>query len=226
MTPELRHLFQPGQIGRLVLPHRVVMGPMHLGLEARDDDGAALAAFYAERVRGGAGLIVTGGAAVGRAGAGGARYGVLTDRAFQHRLSRVVDTVHEAGGLIALQLFHAGRYAVESAFGLRPVAPSPVYSRLSRCEPRELSTVEIAHVADEFAAGAELAQWLEFDAVEVMGSEGYLIDQVLRIRPEVDDRKCQRRDTGFDHPRSPFSVAARRSMACPTASRPMRVTVP
>jgi len=179
MTPELRHVFQPGRIGSLTLPHRVVMGPMHLGLEARDDDGAALAAFYAERVRGGAGLIITGGAAVSPAGAGGARYGVLTERAFQHRLRRVVDTVHEAGGLIAVQLFHAGRYAVESAFGIRPVAPSPVYSRLSRCEPRELSTMEVDRVADEFAAGAELAQWLEFDAVEVMGSEGYLIDQFL-----------------------------------------------
>ncbi|QUQ64256.1 oxidoreductase [Kutzneria sp. CA-103260] len=179
MTLELRHVFQPGRIGTLALPHRVVMGPMHLGLEARDDDGAALAAFYAERVRGGAGLIVTGGAAVSRAGAGGARYGVLTDRAFQRRLRRVVDTVHEAGGLIALQLFHAGRYAVESAFGVRPVAPSPVYSRLSRCEPRELSTVEVGRVVDEFAAGAELAQRLEFDAVEVMGSEGYLVDQFL-----------------------------------------------
>ncbi|MGW2330343.1 oxidoreductase [Streptomyces sp. NPDC001700] len=178
-TERLGHVFRPFRIGTLTLPHRIVMGPMHLGLEARDDGGAALSAFYTERVRGGAGLIVTGGAAVSRVGAGGAGYGVLSDPAFRTRLGRVADAVHEAGGLIALQLFHAGRYASPGAFGLHPVAPSAVYSRVSRCTPRALSEAEIEATLTDFAEAAGHARRLGFDGVEVMGSEGYLVDQFL-----------------------------------------------
>ncbi|MFF7649501.1 FAD-dependent oxidoreductase [Streptomyces sp. NPDC007983] len=178
-TERFRHVFQPSRIGTLTLPHRIVMGPMHLGLEARDDGGAALAAFYAERVRGGAGLIVTGGAAVSRVGAGGAGYGVLSDPAFRSRLGRVADAVHEAGGLIALQLFHAGRYASPSAVGPHPVAPSAVYSRVSRCTPHALTEAQIEATLADFAEGASYARALGFDGVEVMGSEGYLVDQFL-----------------------------------------------
>lgn len=178
-TERLGHVFRPFRIGTLTLPHRIVMGPMHLGLEARDDGGAALSAFYTERVRGGAGLIVTGGAAVSRVGAGGAGYGVLSDPAFRSRLGRVADAVHEAGGLIALQLFHAGRYASPSAFGLRPVAPSAVYSRVSRCTPHALTEAEIEATLTDFAEAAGHARGLGFDGVEVMGSEGYLVDQFL-----------------------------------------------
>lgn len=166
----------PGRIGRLTLPHRIVMGAMHLGLESRDDGGEALAAFYAERARGGAGLMVTGGAAVNPAGSGGPAYGVLDDARFRDRLRRVAGEVHAAGGRIALQLFHAGRYA-PAATG--PVAPSAVYSRFSRCEPRALTGPEIRSTIEDFARGAAHAAELNFDAVEVMGSEGYLIDQFL-----------------------------------------------
>jgi 2,4-dienoyl-CoA reductase (NADPH2) len=178
-TATLAHVFQPGRIGSLVLPHRIVMGPMHLGLETRDDGGAALAAFYTERVRGGAGLIVTGGAAVSPAGAGGASYGVLTEPWFVARLARVADAVHLHGGLIALQLFHAGRYAPPGADGAAPLAPSPVYSRFSRCLPVAMTADQVEQTLDDFAAGAALARRLGFDAAEVMGSEGYLVDQFL-----------------------------------------------
>lgn len=174
MTDRFPHVFSPGAIGTLELPHRVLMGAMHLGLETRDDGGAALAAFYTERVRGGVGLIITGGAAINPAGAGGARYGVLTDPAFRARLGHVAERVHAAGGLIALQLFHAGRYAPGA-----PVAPSPVFSRISGREPRPLTDAEIHATIDDFARGASYARELGFDAVEVMGSEGYLIDQFL-----------------------------------------------
>jgi 2,4-dienoyl-CoA reductase (NADPH2) len=177
MSDRLRHVFSPGPIGALSLPHRVIMGAMHLGLETLEDDGAALAAFYVTRVRGGAGLIVTGGAAVNRAGAGGPRYGVLDDAAFTRRLAHVALRVHDAAGLIALQLFHAGRYA--PAGGSGPVAPSPVFSRISGAQPRELTDKEISRTLDDFARSAALARSLGFDAVEVMGSEGYLIDQFL-----------------------------------------------
>jgi 2,4-dienoyl-CoA reductase (NADPH2) len=177
MSDRLGRVFSPGAIGTLKPPHRVVMGAMHLGLETVDDGGAALVAFYSERARGGAGLMVTGGAAVSPAGAGGPRYGVLDDTAFTRRLAHVAQRVHDVGGLIALQLFHAGRYAPAGDPG--PVGPSPVFSRISGCEPRELLAAEVDQTVDDFGRGAALARSLGFDAVEIMGSEGYLIDQFL-----------------------------------------------
>jgi 2,4-dienoyl-CoA reductase (NADPH2) len=172
-------LWRPGAIGRLELPHRVVMGSMHLGCEADADAGATLGAFYAERARGGAALIVTGGAAVSRVGAGGAAYGFVNEDAGAAALGEAADAVHAAGGRIALQLFHAGRYAFEQAFGLQPVAPSPVASRFSGATPAALDEEGVLAVIDEFAAGAARAVALGFDAIEVMGSEGYLVDQFL-----------------------------------------------
>ncbi|MGX7672911.1 FAD-dependent oxidoreductase [Plantactinospora sp. DSM 117369] len=175
----LEHVFRAGRIGRLVLPHRVVMGAMHLGWETRDDGGAALAAFYLARVRGGAGLMVTGGTAVSPAGAGGPGYGVLTDPAFRHRLRRVATEVAQAGGLLALQLFHAGRYAKPGPAGPRPVAPSAVFSPFSRQLPEALPGAEVERTVRDFARGAVQARELGFAAVEIMGSEGYLVDQFL-----------------------------------------------
>ena len=116
---------------------------MHVGLEANEDDGRALAAFYAERAAAGAALIVTGGCAVSRVGAGGRSYAFVNEDASASALARVADAVHAAGGRILLQLFHAGRYAFERAFGLQPVAPSAVYSSFSRAEPRALSAAEV-----------------------------------------------------------------------------------
>ncbi len=175
--PAFEHVFRPGQIGPLALKHRIVMGSMHLGLEGLDDDGRALAAFYAERARGGAGLIVTGGSAVSRVGAAGRNYSFINDDADRSKLARVADAVHEAGGRILLQLFHAGRYALPAAFGLQPVAPSPLYSPLVRAEPRELTDSEVRETIADFARGAQRARSLGFDGVEIMGSEGYLLNQ-------------------------------------------------
>ncbi|GAA3746018.1 FAD-dependent oxidoreductase [Streptomyces tremellae] len=174
------HVFRSGAIGGLTLPHRIVMGAMHLNLEALEDGGAALAAFYAERAGGGAALIVTGGTAVSPAGAGGPGYGMVGDPSHRAALRRAADAVHAAGGLIALQLFHAGRYALPGVAGTdggAPFAPSAVYSRFSRTTPREMSADDIAETVADFARGAEAARELGFDAVEVMGSEGYLINQ-------------------------------------------------
>ncbi len=178
-------VWRPGAIGPLSLPHRIVMGSMHLGLEGLDDGGEALAAFYRERALGGAGLIVTGGSAVSRVGAGGRNYSFINENA--SGLSRVAEAVHDAGGLVLLQLFHAGRYAYEASFGLTPVAPSPVYSRYSRCEPRELSGDEVLETISDFARGARRARELGFDGVEIMGSEGYLIDQFLAPATNLRD---------------------------------------
>lgn len=176
-SPRYPHVQSPVRIGSLELPHRILTGSMHLNLERADRDGAWMAAFYAERARGGAALIVTGGAAVSRAGAGGPDYALINEDEDAERWRRVADAVHAEGGRIALQLFHAGRYAFESAFGVTPVAPSAVYSRFSRAEPHALSGHEVRETIGDFGRGAARAAQLGFDAVEIMGSEGYLLNQ-------------------------------------------------
>jgi 2,4-dienoyl-CoA reductase (NADPH2) len=183
----MHYVWRPGSIGPLALPHRIVMGSMHVGLEGLDDGGAALAAFYRERAAGGAGLIVTGGSAVSRVGAGGRNYSFVNDDADSQKLARVAAEVHEAGGRILLQLFHAGRYAYENSFGLQPVAPSAVYSRFSACEPRALTDEEILATIADFARGAARARELGFDGVEIMGSEGYLLNQFTAPLTNVRD---------------------------------------
>ncbi|MEU4878706.1 FAD-dependent oxidoreductase, partial [Streptomyces sp. NPDC021608] len=133
-----------------------------------------------ERVRGGAALVVTGGSAVDPAGSGGPGYGVLDDAKHRSALRTAARAVHDAGGLIALQLFHAGRYALPGApgtDGAPPLAPSAVYSRFSRTVPQAMTEGQITETVAAFARGAERAYELGFDAVEVMGSEGYLINQ-------------------------------------------------
>jgi 2,4-dienoyl-CoA reductase (NADPH2) len=184
---ELQHVFSDVAIGPLELPHRIVMGSMHVGLEAREDDGRALAAFYAERAAAGAALIVTGGCAVSRVGAGGRSYAFVNEDGSRSALARVADAVHEAGGRVLLQLFHAGRYAFEQAFGHQPVAPSAVYSSFSRSEPRALSETEVRDLVDEFAGGARRAVELGYDGVELMGSEGYLLNQFMAPATNLRD---------------------------------------
>ncbi|MGA8798007.1 MAG: FAD-dependent oxidoreductase [Candidatus Cybelea sp.] len=167
---------QAGVIGTLRLANRIVMGSMHLGIES---DGAALAAFYAQRARGGAGLIVTGGSCVNRAGAGGRNYSFINEPESSAPLRAAVEAVHAVGGRIALQLFHAGRYAYLASFGIQPVAPSAIASRFSPDPPRALREDEILETIGDFARGAVRARDLGFDAVEVMASEGYLLNQFL-----------------------------------------------
>ncbi len=171
--------FTPVRIGTLELKHRIVMGSMHLNLERTDDGGAALAQFYRERALGGADLIITGGAAVNREGAGGGTYALVNEPESAPALARAAAAVQEAGGHLALQLFHAGRYAFEATFGLRPLAPSSVYSRFSRCEPEAMDEEQIQRTIADFASGAHRARELGFDAVEIMASEGYLINQFV-----------------------------------------------
>jgi len=182
------------------------MGSMHLGLEALDDGGAALAAFYRERAEGGAALIVTGGAAVSRVGAGGRSYGCLTEDADVARLERAAAAVHGAGAKILLQLFHAGRYAFERSFGLQPVAPSAVYSAFSRAEPHALTDEEIDETIEDFARAARRARELGFDGVEIMGSEGYLLNQFMA--PATNRRDDAWGGDSERRTRFPLAVAA------------------
>ena len=172
-----RHLFQPLDLGSITLPNRILMGSMHTGFEAREGF-AELAAFYAERARGGAALIVTGGWSPNEAGNLSAHRAQFSTAQDAERHRPIPRAVHEAGGRIVLQLLHSGRYG----FHDRTVAPSAVKSPINPHTPRELTGAEIEQTIAEFAAAARLARDAGYDGVEVMGSEGYLITQFLAAR--------------------------------------------
>ena len=172
------HLLAPLDLGHVTLPNRVVMGSMHTGLEDHARDFPKLAAYFAERARGGAGLIVTGGFAPNVEGTFYPMASKLTTHreARQHR--QVTDAVHEAGGRIALQILHAGRYSYTPWC----VAPSSVKSPISKFTPRRLSDRGVRRQIRAFARAASLAREAGYDGVEIMGSEGYLINQFLAPR--------------------------------------------
>src|SRR5512145_1324695 len=141
------NLFQPLDLGIAVLPNRIIMGSMHTGLEARPDGMERLAAFYAERAKGGAALIVTGGFSPNDAGNLGphrAQFSSSHDLE-NHRI--VPRAVHDAGGRIVLQLLHSGRYG----FHERIVAPSAIKSLINPHTPREMSPEEIEATIEDFA---------------------------------------------------------------------------
>ncbi|WP_246007488.1 NADPH-dependent 2,4-dienoyl-CoA reductase [Halomonas nitroreducens] len=151
------------------------MGSMHTNLEEAPEGFARLAAFYAERARQGVGLIVTGGIAPNAEGAvfQGAATLEHAGQVGDHR--RVTGAVHDEGGRICLQILHAGRYAYSPAL----VAPSPIRAPINPREPRELSATEVAGQIDDYVRCASLAREAGYDGVEVMGSEGYLINQFV-----------------------------------------------
>ncbi|MFD8643774.1 FAD-dependent oxidoreductase [Streptomyces zaomyceticus] len=174
MTP-YPHLLSPLDLGFTTLPNRVIMGSMHVGLEETEHGFERMAAFYAERARGGVGLIVTGGIApndAGRPWDGGAKL-TTAEEAAEHRL--ITDAVHEAGGRIAMQILHFGRYAYHPAL----VAPSAIKAPISPFVPNELTDAEVEQTVEDYARCAELAKEAGYDGVEVMGSEGYLINEFI-----------------------------------------------
>jgi len=168
------HLLAPLALGHVTLPNRVIMGSMHTGLE-ETGDWARVAEFYAARARGGAGLIVTGGMAPNREGGvfpGAAGLFTAADIASH---ARVTAAVHEAGGRIAMQILHAGRYA----YGKDCVAPSAIRSPISPFVPRELDDAGIEKQISDIVTAAARAREAGYDGVEVMGSEGYFLNQFL-----------------------------------------------
>ncbi|MCU6480331.1 FAD-dependent oxidoreductase [Arthrobacter sp. A2-55] len=172
------HLFEPLDLGFTMLPNRVVMGSMHVGLEELPGGFARMAAFYAERARGGVGLMVTGGISpndAGRPMKGGAKISTPED-AERHRV--VTEAVHAEGAKIALQLLHFGRYASHQDL----VAPSSVQAPISPLTPHPLTEDEVESTIEDFAVAARLAQGAGYDGVEVMGSEGYLINEFIAER--------------------------------------------
>ena len=169
------HLLAPLDLGFTTLKNRVLMGSMHTGLEDGRKHFPAMAAFYAERARGGVGLIVTGGFAPNIEGWAKPFAGTLATPAAARRHREVTDAVHAEGGKIALQILHTGRYAYQPF----AVAPSRIQSPISPFTPRELSERGIERQIRAFVRCARLARDAGYDGVEVMGSEGYFINQFL-----------------------------------------------
>ncbi|MEU9073302.1 FAD-dependent oxidoreductase [Kitasatospora sp. NPDC004745] len=169
------HLLSPLDLGFTTLPNRVIMGSMHVGLEEAPGGYERMAAFYAERARGGVGLIVTGGIAPNEAGRpwGGGAMLTTEEEADRHRV--VTDAVHAAGGRIALQILHFGRYAYHPDL----VAPSALQAPISPFVPNELTTEQVEQTVEDFVRCAELARRAGYDGVEIMGSEGYLVNEFV-----------------------------------------------
>jgi 2,4-dienoyl-CoA reductase (NADPH2) len=172
------HLLAPLDLGSVTLRNRTVMGSMHTGLEEAPGGFERLAAFYAARARGGAGLIVTGGVAPSPEGVVFPGAAKLTEPSEARAHRPVTDAVHAAGGLICLQILHTGRYAAHPG----AVAPSAIRAPISPVKPHALSDVEVERIVDDFARCASLSREAGYDGVEVMGSEGYLLNEFVAPR--------------------------------------------
>ena len=169
------HLTKPLDLGFTTLPNRLLMGSMHVGLEEVDNGFERMAAFYAERARGGVALMVTGGIAPNeraRPMHGGA---MLTTEAEAEHHKIVTKAVHEAGGKIAMQILHFGRYSYQPNL----VAPSALKAPINPFKPHALTTEEVEETIADFVRCAGLAQSAGYDGVEIMGSEGYLINEFI-----------------------------------------------
>ncbi|MEU9358529.1 NADPH-dependent 2,4-dienoyl-CoA reductase [Streptomyces sp. NPDC048301] len=169
------HLLSPLDLGFTTLPNRVLMGSMHVGLEEVERGFERMAAFYAARARGGVGLMVTGGIAPSERGCsfpGGAKMTTEAE-ADQHR--EVTSAVHAAGGRIAMQILHFGRYAHHPDL----VAPSALKAPISGFTPHALDDDEVEETIEDFVRAAALARRAGYDGVEIMGSEGYLINEFI-----------------------------------------------
>ena len=172
------HLTQPLDLGFTTLKNRLLMGSMHVGLEEVDNGFERMAAFYAERALGGVALMVTGGIAPnerGRPMHGGA---MLTTEAEAAHHKIVTDAVHAAGGKIAMQILHFGRYSYQPNL----VAPSAIKAPINPFKPHALTTEEVEQTIADFVRCATLAKQAGYDGVEIMGSEGYLINEFIAAR--------------------------------------------
>ncbi|MGY6554409.1 MAG: oxidoreductase [Wenzhouxiangella sp.] len=173
--PTYPHLLKPLDLGFVTLRNRILMGSMHTGLEDRVWNWPRLTAYFVERARGGAGLMVTGGIAPNRRGSLAPLASKLTNRWEVVRHRKMTEAVHEAGGRICMQILHAGRYSYHPF----SVAPSAIKSPITPFKPKALSTRGVESQIKDFVRCAALAQKAGYDGVEVMGSEGYFINQFL-----------------------------------------------
>lgn len=177
------NLLAPLNLGFTTLKNRVLMGSMHVGLEEAPGGYDRMAAFYAERAKGGVALIVTGGISPNDHGVtfhGGSKLDTL-EEAEKHKV--ITQAVHEAGGKIAMQILHTGRYSYQA----ENVAPSPIQAPINPVKPHALTSAEVQQTIDDFANCAKLAQYADYDGVEIMGSEGYLINEFIAARTNHRD---------------------------------------
>ena len=181
--PVYPHLFRPLDLGFTTLKNRVLMGSMHTGLEEMPDGHKRMAAFYSERARGGVGLIVTGGIGPNEEGATHpSTFRLDTDEAVANH-KEVTDAVHIAGGKICMQILHTGRYA----YSPKLVAPSAVQAPINPFKPKALEADEIEKQIQDFITAATQAQRAGYDGVEIMGSEGYFLNQFIAKRTNHRD---------------------------------------
>ncbi len=171
-------LLEPLDLGFTTLKNRVLMGSMHTMLEEIPGGNIKAAAFYRERAKAQVALIVTGGIAPNEAGAVADGGAVLSNETEAKHHKVITDAVHEEGGKICLQILHTGRYAYSNKL----VAPSPIQAPINMFTPKELSSEEVQHTIDDFIQCAKMAKLAGYDGVEVMGSEGYLINQFIVTR--------------------------------------------
>ena len=175
----MKRLFSPIKIGTLELKNRIVLLAMHLGYAEDGFVTEQLIHFYRDRARGGAGLIIVGGAYVHRLGIGGIKFMAIDDDKYIPGLRELTDAIRAEGARTAVQLFHAGRYGYSFLIGERPVSASEVRSPMSGDTPRAMSIEEIKELVGFFTDGARRAKEAGFDAVEISGATGYLVSQFL-----------------------------------------------
>lgn len=197
------HLFEPLDLGHTTLRNRVVMGSMHTGLEDRAWDTNKLAAYFAERARGGVGLIITGGYAPNRTGWLLPFGGKLTNKTEAYRHRTITKAVHAEGGKIAIQILHAGRYSYMPT----SVSASAIKSAINPFKPRALSSKGVERTIDDYARCASLAEFAGYDGCEIMGGEGYFLNQFLA--PRVNKRTDKWGGTPENRRRLPVEIARR-----------------
>ncbi|WP_395310435.1 NADPH-dependent 2,4-dienoyl-CoA reductase [Mycobacterium sp. AMU20-3851] len=195
------NLLSPLDLGFTTLRNRVIMGSMHTGLEDRARDTGKLAAYFAERARGGVGLIITGGYAPNRTGWLLPLAAEMLSAADARRHRRITTAVHDEGGKIALQILHAGRYAYHPL----SVSASSIKAPINPFRPRALR--DVSGTISDFVRAALLARDAGYDGVEIMGSEGYLLNQFLA--PRTNKRRDEWGGTPEKRRRFPVEIVRR-----------------
>lgn len=178
MSNQYKNLLEPLDLGFTTLKNRVIMGSMHTMLEEVPGGFERAAVYYAERAKGEVGLIITGGISPNEAGVVAPHAATLNSDKEVKKHKLITDAVHEADGKICMQILHTGRYSYNQDL----VAPSPIQAPINFFTPKELSIPEIQETVQDFVKCAQLAQEAGYDGVEIMGSEGYLINQFIAKR--------------------------------------------
>jgi 2,4-dienoyl-CoA reductase (NADPH2) len=197
------NLLSPLKVGRTTLRNRMIMGSMHTRLDMEENGLHKMAVFLAERAKGEIALIITGGYAPNTAGLIEPGGPILTERAEALELQRITEAVHRHDGKICLQILHSGRYAKQQEC----LGPSEIRSRINRFPPRAMTEAEIEQTISDYVRCALLAKEAGFDGVEIMGSEGYLINEFTVLR--TNDRSDKWGGSAENRHRLPVELVSR-----------------